>query len=95
MNLTLVITTSLLPLFHLGLEGPDHQEEIGPKHPAKAVDDSVSDGEENESLQDIKDLEDKADPSQDDPRLHEADVPLKNKDIGDQQNKKYKDIGDQ
>ena len=34
-NLPLVIPTSLLPLFHLSLEGPDHQEEIGLKQPVK------------------------------------------------------------
>ena len=44
-NLTLVIPTSLLPLFHLSLEGPDHQEEVGGKQPAEDAADNVSDGE--------------------------------------------------
>ena len=54
MNLTLVITTSLLPLFHLGLEGPDHQEEVGPKHEADEAGEGVNDVEEDEGLPDIE-----------------------------------------
>ena len=74
MNLTLVITTS--PLFHLGLEGPDHQEEIGRKHPADEVGDVEGDVDLPE-IEDAEDVEDEADCSQADPGPHEADVPLK------------------
>ena len=70
MNLTLEIPPNPLPLFHLDLEGPDHQEEIGAKDPAEDAADSVSDGEADESLQDSEDVEDEADSSQDNPRLH-------------------------
>ena len=84
-NLPLVIPTSLLPLFHLSLEGPDHQEEIGPKHPAKDAHDSASDvwlaqkKLADYELHDIENHENEADSSQGDKRLHEADVPLKHK----------------
>ena len=94
-NLALVIPGGAHLVLDLVLEGPDDEEEVGAKHPAEDAAEGVRDGEADEGLQDVEDVKDEADSSQDDPRLHEADVPLKNKDIGDQQNKKYKDIGDQ
>ena len=100
----LMIPASALLVLNLNLEGPDDEEGVDAKHPPKDVADEVHDGDaaadvahdvHEEDLQDVADLKDEAHSSTADPRLHEADVPLKNKDIGDQQNKKYKDIGDQ
>ena len=82
MNLSLIIPTGPLTILNFVLVGPDHEEEVGPEHPAQDAADGVRDGQADEGLQDVEDVEDQADSSQDDPRLHEADVPLKYKDIG-------------
>ena len=73
-------------------EGPDDEEGVGAKHPPEDVADSVHDGnagadvahdgESHEAIPDVADLKDEAQKSQADPRLHEADVPLKHKNIG-------------
>ena len=83
MNLSLIIPTRPLTILNFVLVGPDHEEEVGPEHPAEDAADGVGDGQADEGLQDVEDVEDEADSGQDDPRLHEADVPLKCKDIGE------------
>ena len=80
-NLALIIPSGAHLVLNLVLEGPDHEEEVGAKHPAEDAAEGVRDGEADEGLQDVEDVKDEADSSQDDPRLHEADVPLKHKDI--------------
>ena len=82
-NLTLIIPTGApLAILNFVLVGPDHEEEVGPEHPAEDAADGVRDGQADQGLQDVEDVQDQADSSQHDPRLHEADVPLKHKDIG-------------
>ena len=66
-------------VLNLLLEGPDHKEEVGAKHPPKDAADDLFDGEADEGPQDDEDVEDESHYSQVDPRPHEADVPLKYK----------------
>ena len=63
-------------VLNLLLEGPDHKEEVDAKQPPDDAADDVHNVEAAEILQDVEDVKDEADSSQDDPRLHEADVPL-------------------
>ena len=70
---------STILLVHLSLEGPDHQEEIGPKHHADEANDSENNVKEDEGLQEIEEVEVEAPCSQAEPGPHEADVPLKYK----------------
>ena len=63
-------------LLHLGLEGPDDQEEVGPEHPEEAADQRVRQGQGGRRLQDVDQVHDEADAGQDDPGLHQANVGL-------------------
>ena len=69
-------------VLNLLLEGPDHKEEVGAKHPPEDAADDVHDVEADEGLNDVEDVKDELHNSQVDPRPHEADVPLKYKYIG-------------
>ena len=65
-NLSLIIPAGVL--LNLLHEGPDHEEGVEPKQPPQDADDGDGTAE--------------VESSQDHPRLHEADVPLKYKYIG-------------
>ena len=87
-------------VLNLLLEGPDHKEEVGVKHPPEDVDDDVYDGdsrwrrlgEADEGPQDVEDVKDESQYSQVDPRPHEADVPLKYKLYWYAQSSEYSDV---
>ena len=91
-NLALIIPAGPHLVLNLVLEGPDDEEEVGAKHPPEDAADGVRDGEADEGLQDVEDVKDEADSSQDDPRLHEADVPLKHKDISTSNQPRIQDV---
>ena len=64
-------------LLHLLLVGPDHQEEIGAKHPTEDAAEGVGEGEADHRLEDVEDVQDEADSRQHDPRFHQTHVRLK------------------
>ena len=45
-------------VLNLVLEGPDHKEEVGAKHPPEDAADDVYDGEADEGPQDVEDVKD-------------------------------------
>ena len=64
-------------LLHLLLVGPDHQEEVGAKHPPEDAAEGVGEGEADHRLEDVEDVQDEADSRQHDPRFHQTHVRLK------------------
>ena len=66
-------------LFHLGLVRPDHQEEIGAKHPGENVAYGGTEGEAGHCHEDATNLQDKADSRHNDPGCHQTHVALKQK----------------
>ena len=74
------------------LEGPDHKEEVGAKHPPEDAADDVHDVEADGGPQDVQDLKDEIHYSQVDPRPHEADVPLMYKLYWYAQSTEYSDV---
>ena len=82
-NLALVIPAIFCLLFNLVLEGTDDEEEVGAdplEQPHEGADDVIRRAED-EGEDEVDEVPDEADSSQHDPRFHEADVPLKYKDI--------------
>ena len=55
-NLAPIIPTGTVR--NLVLEGPDHKEEVGAKHPPEDAADDVYDGEADEGPQDVEDVKD-------------------------------------
>ena len=80
-NLALIIPAGAHLVLNLVLEGPDDEEEVGTEHPPEHAADGVRDGETDEGLDDVEDVQDEADSSQHNPWFHKADVPLKYIDI--------------
>jgi len=61
-------------LLQLLLVGPDHQEEVGAKHPPEDAAEGVGEGEADHRLEDVEDVQDEADSRQHDPRFHQTHV---------------------
>ena len=79
-HLPLVVeVTCSLALLQLGLVGPDHQEEIGAKHPGENVAYGRTEAEAGHCHEDATNLQDKADSRHNDPGCHQTHVALKQK----------------
>ena len=61
MNLAPIIPTGTVR--NLVLEGPDHKEEVGAKHPPEDAADNVHDGEADDGSQGVEDVKDESDSS--------------------------------
>ena len=79
-HLPLVVEVTYgLTLLHLGLVRPDHQEEIGAKHPGKNAAEGKQEFEFDHRHEDLPDLHGETKCRQPDPWGHQTHVALKQK----------------